>query len=437
MRIQLSSSSSSSSPASSIGTAAQLHGNDREISLMRSKLLGLVEDLPAKPFCSICERAGLESETVNFSKSNKKVRKECQEWEQNIFSRKRRVRCNDVEENGENGSTQRNVTDEGVESKQIQKKQKNQSSQKKTSFLSLTEAIFASAQPIDFDLPLDFLETQRLSLENKTVVKASPKRQRKKAKKAISQERTKIENEEAPALMCTIVDEDKDENNYHQFKATSARCMPYDIALKKSIRQSNNSAAHAAKSLAFMQNRGRGRKINRPAEKDNIDEKKNSSRAARASQRRRNKEISRLGLNQATDMTGREDVLRFGKSTIHGWGVFCDSFITGGDLIVEYRGILIGNTVADKREKEYERAKIGSDYMFRIDSETVCDATRHGNVARFINASCTPNCYTQIITVNGAKRIAIYAKRDIWAGEELSYDYKFQAEYDESKRIRK
>lgn len=92
--------------------------------------------------------------------------------------------------------------------------------------------------------------------------------------------------------------------------------------------------------------------------------------------------------------------------------------------------------VADKREKEYERAKIGSDYMFRIDSETVCDATHHGNVARFINASCTPNCFTQIITVNGSKRIAIYAKRDIYPGEELSYDYKFQPEFDESKRIR-
>ena len=38
--------------------------------------------------------------------------------------------------------------------------------------------------------------------------------------------------------------------------------------------------------------------------------------------------------------------------------------------------------IADRREKEYEKAKIGSDYMFRIDEDTVCDATHHGNVAR-------------------------------------------------------
>ena len=91
--------------------------------------------------------------------------------------------------------------------------------------------------------------------------------------------------------------------------------------------------------------------------------------------------------------------------------------------------------MADKRELEYERAKIGSDYMFRIDSEKVCDATHQGNVARFINTSCTPNCYTQILTINGVKRIAIYAKKDIKPGEELSYDYKFEPEFDESKRI--
>jgi SET domain len=73
--------------------------------------------------------------------------------------------------------------------------------------------------------------------------------------------------------------------------------------------------------------------------------------------------------------------------------------------------------------------------MFRIDSEVVCDATKQGNVARFINASCDPNCYTKIIPVDGNKRIVIYAKRDISLGEELCYDYKFPLEYDEEKRI--
>lgn len=47
-----------------------------------------------------------------------------------------------------------------------------------------------------------------------------------------------------------------------------------------------------------------------------------------------------------------------------------------------------------------------------------------GNEARFINHCCDPNCYTKTVTVGGAKHIAIYSKRPIRAGEELTYDYK-------------
>ncbi|EEC47205.1 predicted protein [Phaeodactylum tricornutum CCAP 1055/1] len=104
-------------------------------------------------------------------------------------------------------------------------------------------------------------------------------------------------------------------------------------------------------------------------------------------------------------------------------------------MVIEYRGELIGNAVAEKRDKQYDASKIGSDYMFRIDGSGVCDATKQGNVARFVNASCNPNCYTKIITLDGIKRIVIYAKRDILPGEELSYDYKFPLERIEAKRV--
>jgi len=47
-----------------------------------------------------------------------------------------------------------------------------------------------------------------------------------------------------------------------------------------------------------------------------------------------------------------------------------------------------------------------------------------GGLARFINHSCDPNCYTKIITVEGHKHIVIYSKQHIQAGVELTYDYK-------------
>lgn len=46
-----------------------------------------------------------------------------------------------------------------------------------------------------------------------------------------------------------------------------------------------------------------------------------------------------------------------------------------------------------------------------------------GGMARYINHSCNPNCYTKIMTVEGRKRIVIFSKQTIRPGEELCYDY--------------
>ncbi|KAJ1339592.1 histone-lysine N-methyltransferase set1 [Batrachochytrium salamandrivorans] len=86
--------------------------------------------------------------------------------------------------------------------------------------------------------------------------------------------------------------------------------------------------------------------------------------------------------------------------------------------------------VADHREKLYEASGIGSSYLFRVDEDTIIDATKTGNLARFINHCCEPNCNAKVISVDGTKRIVIYANRDIKEGEELTYDYKFPIEED-------
>lgn len=221
--------------------------------------------------------------------------------------------------------------------------------------------------------------------------------------------------------------------DYSVFRPTCARSLSCD--------ESRTLCRRNALEENFVPSNERSR-IHRQArletEKDSErDDKTSSNRAARAMQRRIMKDVTAIGaFGLGIDkLSGREPVVRFERSSIHAWGVFADDNIAAGTMIVEYRGELIGNAVAEKRERQYEKAKIGSDYMFRIDSEVVCDATKQGNVARFINASCNPNCYTKIITSDGCKRIVIYAKRDIQVGEELCYDYKFPLEYDESKRI--
>ena len=105
------------------------------------------------------------------------------------------------------------------------------------------------------------------------------------------------------------------------------------------------------------------------------------------------------------------------RSRVHGWGVFALESINKNRRIIDYAGELIDHKESLKRETEYlERGEI---WCFTVNRRWVRDADAGGNVARFINHSCKPNCYTQII----GQTIWIRAARNIEAGEELNYDY--------------
>jgi len=166
------------------------------------------------------------------------------------------------------------------------------------------------------------------------------------------------------------------------------------------------------------------------------------SRAARVNQRRLAADV-----NEAVGGTTPSDVMKFNqlkvrkkrlkleKSVIHDWGLFAMEKISKDEMIVEYIGQVIRQSVADDREKKYEKLGIGSSYLFRLDQDTIIDSTYQGNLARFINHSCDPNCYARIISVENQRKIVIYSKRDIEVGEEISYDYQFEFEPEENKII--
>ncbi|GAB6024314.1 hypothetical protein CHUAL_014238 [Chamberlinius hualienensis] len=115
------------------------------------------------------------------------------------------------------------------------------------------------------------------------------------------------------------------------------------------------------------------------------------------------------------------------RSNIHGLGIYSKRGFEAGEQVMEYAGEVIRPVLADQREKFYQSKGVDC-YMFRIDEREVIDATIQGNLARFINHSCEPNCYSKLLTVENKKHIAIFALRRIVAGEELTYDYKFPIE---------
>lgn len=120
--------------------------------------------------------------------------------------------------------------------------------------------------------------------------------------------------------------------------------------------------------------------------------------------------------------------LVFGKSAIHGMGVFTKQFHDANDMIIEYAGEVVRPIIADIRERRCYDSLVGAGtYMFRIDDERVVDATHTGSIAHLINHSCEPNCYSRTVTASGEDRIIIFAKRDIQVGEELTYDYRFMS----------
>lgn len=133
-------------------------------------------------------------------------------------------------------------------------------------------------------------------------------------------------------------------------------------------------------------------------------------------------------LLKASQLKARKKRLRFQRSKIHDWGLVALEPIDAEDFVIEYVGELIRPRISDIRERHYEKMGIGSSYLFRLDDGYVVDATKRGGIARFINHSCEPNCYTKVISVEGQKKIFIYAKRHIAVGEEITYNYKFPLE---------
>ncbi|KAI1776103.1 histone H3-K4 methyltransferase Set1 [Hypoxylon cercidicola] len=222
-----------------------------------------------------------------------------------------------------------------------------------------------------------------------------------------------------------ILNSEKSKYLPHHLKVQKAREERQLRAAKKDGKDAAAAAAEAAKLAAeklLAKGNSRANRVNNRRFVADLNDQK----------RTLGQDSEVLRFNQ---LKKRKKPVKFARSAIHNWGLYAMENINKDDMIIEYVGEEVRQSISEIRENRYLKSGIGSSYLFRIDDSTVIDATKKGGIARFINHSCMPNCTAKIIKVEGSKRIVIYALRDIAQNEELTYDYKFEREIGSLDRI--
>lgn len=126
-------------------------------------------------------------------------------------------------------------------------------------------------------------------------------------------------------------------------------------------------------------------------------------------------------------------------SPIHGNGVFAKEPIKKGERIVRYKGKL---RTHDEVDEEYGgEDENGHTFLFTLNDDYVIDANVGGNIARWINHSCKPNCESEVEEDPKGRRnkdkVYIQAIRNIKPGEELTYNYGIVLDEPHTKKVKK
>ena len=111
-----------------------------------------------------------------------------------------------------------------------------------------------------------------------------------------------------------------------------------------------------------------------------------------------------------------------------GYGVIATQRIPAHTFVIEYVGEVIPASLVPARLSSASSSSSTPHlYLLTLSRQLVIDATRCGNVGRFINHACDDNnCVTQRWTVQGRDRVGVFTCRDVEAGDELTFDYRWQ-----------
>jgi len=117
--------------------------------------------------------------------------------------------------------------------------------------------------------------------------------------------------------------------------------------------------------------------------------------------------------------------LQLRRSSIHGCGVFARRTFVKGERIVCYAGLLRTHEETDAVYANTQET--GHTFLFTLNDDYVIDGNINGNIARWINHGCDPNCEAIVEQDSQGRarcdKVFIQALRQIVQGEELTFNY--------------
>lgn len=113
-----------------------------------------------------------------------------------------------------------------------------------------------------------------------------------------------------------------------------------------------------------------------------------------------------------------------------GLGLFTSLFIPEGTFVCEYAGEVITKSQATMRHQT-NMALGKMNYIFCLKEhasgsvvETFVDPSEFGNIGRYINHSCDPNCHIVPVRCDSpVPKLAVFTQIDIMRNEELTFHY--------------
>jgi hypothetical protein len=111
------------------------------------------------------------------------------------------------------------------------------------------------------------------------------------------------------------------------------------------------------------------------------------------------------------------------KTDKKGFGLRANKDMAAGDFVFEYIGEVIDERTFRRRMIQYDEEGIKHFYFMSLTKGEFVDATKRGNLGRFCNHSCNPNCFVDKWVVGDKLRMGIFVERSVKAGEELVFNY--------------